>query len=312
MTGAGKPEFSHQTVLLSEAVESLLANKSGSYVDGTFGRGGHSRKILSELNADGKLLAIDKDPAALEAARQLMQRDSRLLFIQGSFADLKKYLEQLGWSQIEGVLLDLGVSSPQLDDPCRGFSFQHDGPLDMRMDFESGESAADWLQAADEQDITRILWDFGEERYSRRIARAIVAARREQPIASTARLADIIAKAHPRWEKGKHPATRSFQAIRIYINDELGDLSTVLKDGFDALSSGGRLVVISFHSLEDRIVKRFMKQQEQGESLPKWVPVQNNFTAKARIIARKVRASDQEVRMNARSRSAIMRVLEKL
>jgi len=312
MTGAADPDFSHQTVLLDEAVESLVVSGSGSYVDGTFGRGGHSRKILAELNADGRLLAIDKDPTALPAARQLTQRDSRLLFIQGSFADLKRYLEQLGWSQVQGVLLDLGVSSPQLDDPVRGFSFLHDGPLDMRMDFESGESAADWLQAADEQEIARVLWDFGEERYSRRIARAIVAARREQPIASTARLADIVAQAHPRWEKGKHPATRSFQAIRIYINDELGDLSAVLKDGFDALSSGGRLVVISFHSLEDRIVKRFMKYQEQGESLPKWVPVQANFTAKARIIARKVRASDREVRMNARSRSAIMRVLEKL
>lgn len=311
-TSAGTHAQAHDTVLLQQAVDGLVVNEKGLYADGTFGRGGHSRGILEALDANGQLLATDKDPEAEQAALELMQLDQRFHFRRGSFADLKQFAEQLGWTSVDGVLLDLGVSSPQLDVADRGFSFLKEGPLDMRMDNEHGASAAEWLRNVEEKEIARVLWEYGEERFSRRIAKAIVSEREQEAIVTTTQLAKIIADAHPRWETGKHPATKSFQAIRIHINSELDDLKVALASSFDLLSAGGRLVVISFHSLEDRMVKRFMTSQVQGEVLPKWVAVTGEPKRKARIIAKKVRASTSEIELNVRSRSAVMRILEKL
>lgn len=302
----------HQSVLLKEAVSSLVTRADGFYVDGTFGRGGHSRAILDRLSEQGNLLAVDKDGQAENAARELVAKDHRFQFCRGSFAELRKFVRQLNWLYLDGVLLDLGVSSPQLDDAARGFSFQKEGPLDMRMDTTQGESAADWLQNAGEEDIAKVLWEFGEERYSRRIARAIVRARELESIKTTTQLAAIVAEAHPRWEKAKHPATRTFQAIRIHINAELEDLRSALDEIFDLLASGGRLVAISFHSLEDRVVKQFMRQKVTGPDLPKWVLLTENEAPQARIVAKKIRAGEREISSNIRARSAVMRVLEKL
>ncbi len=304
-------EFTHDAVLLDEAIAGLAIQANGFYFDGTFGRGGHSRAILSQLSAEGGLMATDKDPEAERLARQLMQEDSRFCFFRGSFAGLKTFFAEVDREQLNGVLFDLGVSSPQLDDAARGFSFTKDGPLDMRMNNEVGQSAASWLASAEEKAIANVLWEFGEERYSRRIAKAIAAARVARPIERTLQLAEIIAKAHPRWEKGKHPATRSFQAIRIFVNGELNDLTTGLEAGFELLGVGGRLVAISFHSLEDRLVKRFMQEKVSGPQVPKWVPLQED-APRAKILAKKVRAGKAEVERNVRSRSAVLRVLEKL
>jgi 16S rRNA (cytosine1402-N4)-methyltransferase len=278
----------HQTVLLREAVEALVTQPGGFYVDGTFGRGGHSRYLLQSLNDDGRVLGVDKDLAAQAVAQELAESEPRFEFFHGSFAQLPHQLRGMGIDAVDGILLDLGVSSPQLDESDRGFSFMQDGPLDMRMDTSCGETAAQWLSYADLQDIAGVLKEYGEERFSRRIAAAIIAAREESPIETTGRLAQVVREAHPRWEKHKHPATRSFQAIRIKVNRELEDLQLFLSVALDLLRVGGRLVVISFHSLEDRLVKRYMRDMARGDSLPRGVPG------------------------NVRARSAVMRVAEKI
>ncbi len=303
----------HQTVLLREAVEALVTSPAGFYVDGTFGRGGHSRHLLQQLNADGRVLGVDKDTAAQAAARELAATEPRFEFFHGSFADLPGQLRRMGVDAVDGILLDLGVSSPQLDDGERGFSFLQDGPLDMRMDTTRGETAAQWLSHAGVDEIARVLKEYGEERFSRRIAAAIVAARTEQPIVSTGRLAQVVSEANPKWEKHKHPATRAFQAIRIKVNSELEDLQELLAAALDMLRIGGRLVVISFHSLEDRLVKRYMRDMARGEQFPMGVPVRDSaLNRRMRLVGKAVRASDEEVAGNVRSRSAIMRVAEKI
>jgi len=304
----------HRPVLLEEALRGLNIKANGHYVDGTFGRGGHSGALLSRLNQEGRLLALDKDPAAIAEAEHSFRDESRFTIRQASFANLKQEVTTTGWlGQVDGILLDLGVSSPQLDDATRGFSFQQEGPLDMRMDPTQGQSAADWLATAREQDIAQVIKEFGEERFSKRIARAIVNARQEQPIATTGQLAAIVAAAVPTREPGKDPATRSFQAIRIFINKELDDLKTCLDDVLDVLKPGGRLVVISFHSLEDRLIKRFIREQEKGDSYPPDLPVtQLQLHPRLRAVGKPVRPTDEEVRTNPRARSAIMRVAERL
>jgi len=303
----------HQTVLLREAVEALVTSPGGFYVDGTFGRGGHSRHLLQQLNADGRVLGVDKDPAAETAALELAANESRFQFFHGSFAELPGELRRMGVEAVDGILLDLGVSSPQLDDKERGFSFLQDGPLDMRMDTTRGETAAQWLSHAGVDEIALVLKEYGEERFSRRIAAAIVAARTEQPITSTGRLAKVVSEANPKWEKHKHPATRAFQAIRIKVNSELEDLQELLAAALDMLRVGGRLVVISFHSLEDRLVKRYMRDMARGEQFPVGVPVRDSaLNRRMRLVGKAVRASDEEVAGNVRSRSAIMRVAEKI
>lgn len=303
----------HQTVLLREAVEALVTSPGGFYVDGTFGRGGHSRHLLRQLNADGRVLGVDKDPAAEAAALELAANEPRFQFFHGSFAELPGELRRMGVDAVDGILLDLGVSSPQLDDGERGFSFLQDGPLDMRMDTTRGETAAQWLSHAGVDEIARVLKEYGEERFSRRIAAAIVAARTEQPITSTGRLAQVVSEANPKWEKHKHPATRAFQAIRIKVNSELEDLQELLAAALDMLRVGGRLVVISFHSLEDRLVKRYMRDMARGEQFPMGVPVRDSaLNRRMRLVGKAVRASDEEVAGNVRSRSAIMRVAEKI
>lgn len=307
-------ESQHQTVLLEEAVTALVTRPDGFYVDGTFGRGGHSRLILERLSPAGRLLGIDKDWAAVAAAEQHFGDDQRFAIAQGSFADLSQFAAQRGMSgQLAGVLLDLGVSSPQFDVPERGFSFSQDGPLDMRMDQSRGQSAADWVNSASEAELSRVLKEYGEERFARRMARALVAERQKQPFTRTAHLAQVIKEANPAWEKGKHPATRAFQAIRIHINNELSDLESVLEQAVQELAPGGRLVVISFHSLEDRLVKRFIRRQEQGDALPANLPVRDEqLNRRLRSLGKAQRASAAEVAHNVRARSAIMRVAEKL
>jgi 16S rRNA (cytosine1402-N4)-methyltransferase len=303
----------HQTVLLHEAVDALVTLPDGIYVDGTFGRGGHSRYLLQCLNDSGRVLAVDKDLAAQAVAHELAGSEPRFEFFHGSFAQLPHQLRRMGIDAVDGILLDLGVSSPQLDNSDRGFSFMHDGPLDMRMDTSRGETAAQWLSHADLQDITGVLKEYGEERFARRIASAIIAAREESPIETTGQLARVVSAAHPRWEKHKHPATRSFQAIRIKVNRELEDLQEFLSVALDMLRIGGRLVVISFHSLEDRLVKRYMRDMARGDSLPRGVPVTDSaLNRRMRLVGRAVRASAEEVAGNVRARSAVMRVAEKI
>jgi 16S rRNA (cytosine1402-N4)-methyltransferase len=303
----------HQTVLLREAVDALVTTPSGFYVDGTFGRGGHSRYLLSRLSGDGRLLGVDKDPLARAEAEKLAVGEPRFEFYHGSFAQLPHQLRRMGIDAVDGILLDLGVSSPQLDDGERGFSFSQDGPLDMRMDTSTGETAAQWLSYADEGDIAAVLKEYGEERFARRIAAAIVAAREDAPITSTGRLARIVSEANPKWEKHKHPATRSFQGIRIKVNRELDDLQDLLAGALDMLRVGGRLVVISFHSLEDRLVKRYMRDMARGEKFPPGVPIRDSaLNRRMKLIGKAVKASSEEVQENVRARSAIMRVAEKI
>jgi len=305
----------HQTVLLTEAVDALVTDPDGLYVDCTFGRGGHSREILARLSSKGRLLGIDKDPRAIASAEQLAAEDERFSWVQNSFAELPAGLSERfsEGSACQGILLDLGVSSPQLDEAERGFSFLNDGPLDMRMNPDVGLSAADWLAVATEQEIITVLRDLGEERFARRMASAILEARARAPITRTVQLANIVAEANPAWEKGKHPATRAFQAIRIHINNELGDLRSLLDVAIDSLAIGGRLVVISFHSLEDRMVKRFIKESSQGPRLPKNVPVRaSEITPPLKALSRAIKPSQQEISENPRSRSAVMRVAERL
>jgi len=303
-------EQAHQPVLLEEAIAALMVSADGVYLDGTFGRGGHSSRILDALSPSGALIGFDQDPAAVEAASLLAERDPRFTFRAVNFQSLGDWVAP---GSLSGVLLDLGVSSPQLDEPSRGFSFSHDGPLDMRMNPNEGQSAASWLSTASESEIARVLKTLGEERFARRIAGAIVAARAQAPIDRTAQLAEVVAAANPRWEDKKHPATRSFQAIRLHINRELDVLEAVLEQIIRALAPGGRMVVISFHSLEDRIVKRFIRNKARGERLPRGVPVQYEPpTALMRAVGKAIVPSADEVAQNPRSRSAIMRVAERL
>ncbi|MDO3723105.1 16S rRNA (cytosine(1402)-N(4))-methyltransferase RsmH [Marinobacter sp. chi1] len=305
--------FAHRSVLLDSAVDYLVNDSEGLYVDGTFGRGGHSRLILERLSEHGQLLGIDKDPEAIRAAKQLAEGDSRFAWFHGSFADLDQALLSRHWDAVNGVLLDLGVSSPQLDDASRGFSFLRDGPLDMRMNPTQSPSAAEWLAEAGEADIADVLWRYGEERFSRRIARAVVARRGEEPIETTRALAELVSDSVPKKEKHKHPATRTFQAIRIFINRELEDLERGLKLAAERLAPGGRLVVISFHSLEDRVVKRFMRDLAKGPRLPKGIPVTAEQEASAfRLVGKAMKASAGEIEENIRARSAVMRVLERV
>ncbi len=303
----------HYSVLLKESIDALLVDDGGIYVDGTFGRGGHSKAILSELSASARLIGFDKDPRAVVVGESLHEEDSRFDIVHSSFADMKAQLASRGLDQVDGVLLDLGVSSPQLDEAERGFSFLKDGPLDMRMDNSKGQSAAEWIAEAEAVDIARALKEYGEERFSKRIANAIVEAREEQPITGTLQLAEIVSAANPKWEKGKNPATRAFQGIRIYINRELQDLETTLTDVLSIVKPGGRIVVISFHSLEDRIVKRFFRDQSKGKDLPKSVPVtEGMLDKKLKVLGKPIKASDSELEENIRSRSAVMRVAERL
>ncbi len=306
-------EKAHITVLLDGAVDALIGDPDGFYVDGTFGRGGHSGLVLERLSPQGRLLAIDKDEEACTVGRELFAEDSRFEMVQASFADLGDLLrERQREGKVSGVLLDLGVSSPQLDNAERGFSFLRDGPLDMRMDTSSGLSAAQWLAVADEAEIAGVIKEYGEEKFSRRMARAIVEARKKAPITRTGELADIVAAANPAWEKGKHPATRAFQAIRIFLNRELDDLRTLLDDAVDLLVVEGRLVVISFHSLEDRIVKRFIREHAHP-MVPRGLAIpESQIVRRLRGIGKALKASKDEVEQNPRARSAVMRVAEKV
>ncbi|MDG1820068.1 MAG: 16S rRNA (cytosine(1402)-N(4))-methyltransferase RsmH [Porticoccaceae bacterium] len=303
-----KPE--HTTVLLHEAVDALVIDPDGFYVDGTFGRGGHTAELLSKLSDKGRVLAIDKDPQAIEAGRERFADDKRLTIVHGSFADMGDWLKG---REITGVLVDLGVSSPQLDQAERGFSFMRDGPLDMRMDTSSGLSAAEWIASAAEADIAQVIKEYGEERFARRMAAAVVRERAVAPITRTVQLAKILADAHPAWERGKHPATKAFQAIRIFINRELDDLSSLLGQVIDLLQVGGRLVVISFHSLEDRKVKRFIRDQERGIKLPKNLPIPDvDRGVRLKKVGKAVKPQGSEVDGNVRSRSAVMRIAERV
>ncbi|MBJ7222863.1 MULTISPECIES: 16S rRNA (cytosine(1402)-N(4))-methyltransferase RsmH [unclassified Brenneria] len=307
--------YKHTSVLLDEAVNGLNIRNNGTYIDGTFGRGGHSRLILSQLGPEGRLLAIDRDPQAIEAAKAI--DDPRFSIIHGPFSALSDYMaERELTGRIDGVLLDLGVSSPQLDDPERGFSFMRDGPLDMRMDPTRGLSAAEWLMKAEAEDIAWVLKTFGEERFAKRIARAIVERNRTEPMTRTKELAELIAAASPIREKHKHPATRSFQAIRIYINSELEEIEQALNGALSVLAPYGRLSVISFHSLEDRIVKRFIRHQSRGPQVPPGMPLteaqlrsQGGQTLKS---VGKMMPSAQEVAENPRARSSVLRFAERL
>jgi len=302
--------YKHTSVLLDEAVNGLNIRPDGIYIDGTFGRGGHSRLILSQLGPEGRLLAIDRDPQAIEAAKAI--DDARFSIIHGPFSDIAEYVKERELvGKIDGVLLDLGVSSPQLDDPERGFSFMRDGPLDMRMDPSRGYSAAEWLMKAEADDIAWVLKTFGEERFAKRIARAIVERNRELPMTRTKELADLIANASPFREKHKHPATRSFQAIRIYINSELEEIERALDGAHEVLAADGRLSVISFHSLEDRIVKRFIRQHRRGPQVPSGIPMTEaqlqSLGGRTLKALGKMKPSDAEVAENPRARSSVLR-----
>jgi 16S rRNA (cytosine1402-N4)-methyltransferase len=304
----------HQSVLLQEAIQALAIQRDGLYVDGTFGRGGHAQAILEELSSEGRLLGVDKDPEAIVAGQILAQKDRRFSIVQASIGDLAGVVEEQGWlEKVNGVLFDLGVSSPQLESAGRGFSFLRDGPLDMRMNPAVGQSAAEWLANAKEKEIADVLKTYGEERYCRRIARAIAQAREIKPLTRTRQLAEIVAKANPRWESGKHPATRSFQAIRIFINSELEELRAALEQAVAVLAVKGRLAVISFHSLEDRIVKRFFRRQSQGEDLPLDLPVTvDHFQPSLRVLGKPIEPTLDEIFSNPRARSGRLRVAEKI
>lgn len=302
----------HQPVLLQEAISALRIRPEGRYVDCTFGRGGHSREILARLTEQGRLLSLDKDPQAIAAGRVQSGPDSRLTLMQGSFAELEQWIH--GWGAddgLDGVLFDLGVSSPQLDDPERGFSFMEDGPLDMRMDPTRGESAAEWLARAPEREISRVIWEFGEERHARRIARSIVMAREQQPLLRTSQLAELVEKTIGRKER-KHPATRCFQAIRIHINNEMADLAQGLEAAIRQLRPGGRLVAISFHSLEDRLVKRTLREAARPGRVRRDLPDPPDQAPTLKLIGKAIRPSENEISANPRARSAVMRVAEKL
>lgn len=306
--------YTHQPVLLPELIEGLVIRKSGYYIDATFGRGGHSKAILDCIDVAGRLLAIDKDPAAVDFARTHFAHDARFRIQQGSFAELEKFtMAENCLGNVDGILLDLGVSSPQLDDPERGFSFMRDGPLDMRMDTTQGLTVAEWLTTTNETTLANILFEYGEERFSRRIAKAILTEQKNSPIITTLRLAEIIKKANPAWERDKHPATRSFQALRIFINQELMELPLVLEQCLTVLKTGGRMAIISFHSLEDRIVKQFIRSHEKGNELSRQLPIPDRqLNMRLRSVGRAIKPSAAEITRNPRSRSAVLRIAEKI
>ena len=302
----------HVTVLLEAAVEALAVKPEGAYVDATFGRGGHSRAILARLSAAGRLLAFDRDPMAVAAGEAI--NDSRFRLVHRAFGELAAGAAEVGLPAADGVLFDVGVSSPQIDDGQRGFSVRHDAPLDMRMDTTCGETAAEWLARAEVRDITEVIRNYGEERFAFQIAKKVVAARLEQPIVTTGQFAALVREAVRTREPGQDPATRSFQALRIHINQELRQLEVALPQAFDLLQPGGRLVVIAFHSLEDRIVKRFMKARSEPDVVPKGVPLRADQLPKPklRLVGKAVKPSAVEIAANPRARSAVMRVAEKL
>lgn len=301
----------HTTVLLNEAVAALEIKPDGIYVDGTFGRGGHSRKILDQLGASGRLIALDKDPAAVAVGTQWS--DAQFQMVHSGFKQLPEVLRKLGIEKVDGILLDLGVSSPQLDEAARGFSFRFDAPLDMRMDVSSGMTAAQWLATVDEGLLAEVIRDYGEERFAKQIAKAVVVARAIQPIETTRQLVELVSQTVRTREAGQNPATRTFQAIRIYLNQELEELARVLPECVTHLNSGGRLVVISFHSLEDRMVKHFMRDMAEGDKLPRSVPIRASEVpqGKLNLVGKAVRAGDAELQANPRARSAVMRVAER-
>lgn len=302
--------FLHQPVLLNEALNALNPHPAGRYVDATFGRGGHSRAILQRLGADGRLLALDRDPAAL-AANTI--DDARFTLLQRPFSQLASTLAERDWlGRVDGILFDLGVSSPQLEDAQRGFSFSRNGPLDMRMNPDAGISAGAWLAQVGATELARVLLEFGEERFHRRVAKAIIAAREQSAITSTTQLAQIVAAAVPTREPGKHPATRTFQALRIFINNELAELQAALPQAVAALAAAGKLAVISFHSLEDRLVKRFMREQARGRELPLGLPVMGEPEGiTLRLLGKALRPQASEVAHNPRARSAVLRIAER-
>jgi 16S rRNA (cytosine1402-N4)-methyltransferase len=305
-------EYQHQAVLLEEAVTSLRVRGDGIYLDATFGRGGHSRAIMARLTEQGRLYTLDKDPQAVAAGLAEWGDDPRFAIVQGSFAEMDRMVQE--WQierNLDGILLDLGVSSPQLDDPERGFSFRYGGPLDMRMNPTTGVSAAEWLAETPEREMARVFWEFGEERHARRIARSIVKARQQQPLETTTQLAELIETTIGKHEK-KHPATRCFQAIRIAVNDELGDLASGLDAAIRQLRPGGRLVAISFHSLEDRLVKRTLREAVRPGRVRRNIPEHPDWSPKLKLIGKAIRPSEQEISANPRARSAIMRVAEKV
>jgi 16S rRNA (cytosine1402-N4)-methyltransferase len=308
-------EFSHAPVMHDEIMRNLNIQPDGIYVDGTYGRGGHAKSILSQLGKNGRLIVMDKDPEAIKAARETLGDDTRVTIFHDDYGNMSETLAAVELKQqVDGVLLDLGVSSPQLDDATRGFSFQKNGPLDMRMNPMQGESAAEWLRRAEEKEISRVLWELGEERYARRIARKIVEVRETQNIEDTATLSALISACVPSLKKKKHPATRSFQAIRIHINQELAHISRLLDSIFDILKIGGRLLVISFHSLEDRLVKRFFRQHSTPAKIPRGLPVRDSellSTIRLRAIGKAIKAGVVELSLNPRARSAVLRVAER-
>jgi 16S rRNA (cytosine1402-N4)-methyltransferase len=312
--GDEKNGYVHMPVLLHEVMQALNIQAEGIYVDCTFGRGGHSKMILQQLADNGRLFAIDRDPAAIDSLLNEFYQDPRFSLEKGRFSGLLEFTRKHRITgRVAGILLDLGVSSPQLDDAERGFSFRNQAALDMRMDNSSGMTAADWVNSASEDEITNILREYGEEKFAKRIARAIVQARKDERIESTTRLAELIAKAVPVHEKDKHPATRSFQAIRIRINEELDELRAVLAQALEALGHKGRLVVISFHSLEDRIVKRFMREHSRGDNYPPDIPVTaDQLHPKLKIINKAIYPTEDEIRKNPRARSAVLRTAERI
>lgn len=305
--------YEHRPVLLEEAVEALNIRPGGKYLDGTFGRGGHSRAILARLSGEGCLFALDRDPEAVAEGKRLMEADARFRIVQGEFAGMERYVHEWGVEEgLDGILLDIGVSSPQLDDPGRGFSFMGEGPLDMRMNPLQGVSAKEWLAEAPERELTRVFWEFGEERHARRIARSIVMTRQKQRLETTDQLARLIEKTIGRREKNKHPATRCFQAIRIYINDELTQLAKGLEAAIRLLRPGGRLAVISFHSLEDRLVKRTMREAARPGRVRRNIPEHPDFKPLLKLVGNAIRPSETELSVNPRARSAVLRIAEKL
>lgn len=303
--------FTHRTVLLTEAVDGLNLQPAGIYVDCTYGRGGHSRLILSRLGPEGRLIAFDRDPQAVADAKTI--DDPRFQIVHEGFSSFDRALDALGIAQVDGVLMDLGVSSPQIDEAERGFSFRFNAPLDMRMDTTRGQTAAEWLATAQEADIAEVIRDYGEERFAKQVASAIVAARALEPVLTTGQLAKIVATAVRTREPGQDPATRTFQAVRIYINRELEELALTLPQAFKRLRRGGRLSVIAFHSLEDRIVKRFMADASTADKLPSRLPVRAADIGEAplKLVGKPVRASKTEVDENPRARSAILRIAER-
>ena len=306
-------EYQHITVLLNEAVDALAVREDGIYVDGTFGRGGHSRLILSRLGSQGRLIVFDKDPQAIEAAQKLAEQDGRVTVVHDGFSSFQTTLDKLDIEEIDGALFDLGISSPQIDDGARGFSFRFDAPLDMRMDPTRGMSAAEWIATASEQDLHEVIKNYGEERFSRQIARAIVAQREESPIDTTRKLAQLVAQNVRTRERGQDPATRTFQAVRIFINRELEEVEAVLPQVMGRLKQGGRLAVIAFHSLEDRIVKQFVKKYSQHPPLPRWAAVKEADLPlpPLKAVGKAIKPGVEETASNPRARSAVLRVAER-